>query len=205
MPASASGAVPAGYVAIGDLATAESYLPRSFSNAQPPFLVWTETPTGGTPNFLTGAGGFLQVPLFGYTRLRVNDTAATLNPVLFGNATVSRIRGWSYLGQRIVITTTATDVTLALQPVAGDAELVPRATRVYAPRGLVQPTPVDASLLSLPRQSLAARSQRGQVALEGRIVAPASLSVVDAASNSYPLSEAGVTLPLQELAIVASA
>ena len=39
---------------------ARSNFNRSFANAQPPFLVWTETPTGGTPNFLTGAGGFLQ-------------------------------------------------------------------------------------------------------------------------------------------------
>jgi hypothetical protein len=32
---------------------------------QAPFLVWTETPSGGTPNFLTGAGGFLQTAYFG--------------------------------------------------------------------------------------------------------------------------------------------
>lgn len=70
---------------------------------QPPFDVWTETPTGGTPNFLTGAGGFLQVwereeavPLYpchaciallqtafsGYTGLRTNDTALTLGATL---------------------------------------------------------------------------------------------------------------------------
>ena len=29
---------------------------------QEPFLVWTETPSGGTPNFLTGAGSVVQSP-----------------------------------------------------------------------------------------------------------------------------------------------
>jgi len=43
---------------------ARSNFNRSFANAQSPFLVWTETPSGGTPNFLTGAGGFLQTGMF---------------------------------------------------------------------------------------------------------------------------------------------
>ena len=74
-----------GYIELGPqfAAQAASNFNRSFANAQvtwrglaccsmlfvalllypvqPPFDVWTETPTGGTPNFLTGAGGFLQV------------------------------------------------------------------------------------------------------------------------------------------------
>lgn len=33
---------------------------QSYANIQPPFNVWSETPTGGTSNFITGAGGFLQ-------------------------------------------------------------------------------------------------------------------------------------------------
>ena len=44
---------------------------RSFANAQPPFYVWTETPTGGAVNFLTGVGGFLQTVLFGLPGMRV--------------------------------------------------------------------------------------------------------------------------------------
>lgn len=39
---------------------------QSWANAKMPFGVWTETPTGGTTNFITGAGGFLQALLFGY-------------------------------------------------------------------------------------------------------------------------------------------
>jgi hypothetical protein len=33
------------------------------ARAKEPWAVWTETPTGGAVNFITGAGGFLQVSL----------------------------------------------------------------------------------------------------------------------------------------------
>lgn len=52
-PAMTWGMFAAGYVALGDLATAAPLFNRSFANARPPFLVWTETPTGGAANFLT--------------------------------------------------------------------------------------------------------------------------------------------------------
>ena len=44
-----------GYIELGAgfEAVAARDFNRSFANAQEPFLVWTETPTGGTPNFLT--------------------------------------------------------------------------------------------------------------------------------------------------------
>jgi hypothetical protein len=45
-----------GYVELGDFDLAASNFNRSFANQQPPFMVWTETPSGGTPNFITGAG-----------------------------------------------------------------------------------------------------------------------------------------------------
>ena len=61
-------------------AAAASNFNRSYANAQPPFLVWTETPTGGTPNFLTGAGGFLQTAYFGYSGLRIGDDNMTIAP-----------------------------------------------------------------------------------------------------------------------------
>jgi hypothetical protein len=47
-----------GFVELGDLANGATNFNRSYANQQQPFLVWTETPTGGTPNFLTGAGAF---------------------------------------------------------------------------------------------------------------------------------------------------
>ena len=55
---------------------------RSFQNAQPPFYVWTETPTGGAVNFLTGVGGFLQTVLFGLTGMRVWPDHLAFKPAL---------------------------------------------------------------------------------------------------------------------------
>jgi hypothetical protein len=53
-PAMTWGMMAAGYIAVGPpSAVTASLFNRSFANAQPPFAVWTETPTGGTPNFLT--------------------------------------------------------------------------------------------------------------------------------------------------------
>ena len=71
-----------GYIELGKgfEAVAARDFNRSFANAQEPFLVWTETPTGGTPNFLTGAGGWLQTAFFGYSGLRIGDTNLTLSP-----------------------------------------------------------------------------------------------------------------------------
>jgi len=41
-----------------------------------PFNVWTETPHGGTVNFITGAGGFLQSTVFGTSGLRIASSLA---------------------------------------------------------------------------------------------------------------------------------
>ena len=57
-PAMTWGMFAVGFIELGKgwEAQAAANFNRSFANAQPPFLVWTETPGGGTPNFLTGAG-----------------------------------------------------------------------------------------------------------------------------------------------------
>jgi hypothetical protein len=98
----------AGFATGGELgpafaAKAASNFNKSFANAQPPFDVWTETPTGGTPNFLTGAGGALQAFYNGYTGLRVNDSALTLSPSLPELAATVQLRGVAYLGARLDI------------------------------------------------------------------------------------------------------
>lgn len=60
----------------GDVDKAQSLFNRSYANVQEPFGVWTETPSGGTTNFLTGAGGFLQAVINGLGGVRIN-TAST--------------------------------------------------------------------------------------------------------------------------------
>jgi trehalose/maltose hydrolase-like predicted phosphorylase len=63
------------YLEIGDPVTAAARFKRGYANAQPPFNVWTETPTGGAINFITGAGGFLQSVIYGYPGLRLKQDA----------------------------------------------------------------------------------------------------------------------------------
>ena len=41
------------------------------NNIHGPFYIWWETPTGGAPHFLTGAGGFLQTIIYGYGGIRL--------------------------------------------------------------------------------------------------------------------------------------
>eukprot|EP00826_Nyctotherus_ovalis_P021475 TRINITY_DN1693_c0_g8_i2.p1 TRINITY_DN1693_c0_g8~~TRINITY_DN1693_c0_g8_i2.p1 ORF type:complete len:499 (+),score=81.27 TRINITY_DN1693_c0_g8_i2:92-1498(+) len=57
----------------GDIAKAtRKYFYKSFSmNVKKPYYVWWEMPKGGVDHFATGAGGFLQVFLFGFAGLRI--------------------------------------------------------------------------------------------------------------------------------------
>ena len=113
---------------------AAQFFNRSFANnVQPPFAVWKEGGRGGgCPNFLTGAGGFLQTLLHAYPGLRVNSSAMTFHsPSLPQGATGVKLRGLAYLGNRldVRITQTAVNVTLredsapALSPGAPKASL----------------------------------------------------------------------------------
>jgi protein-glucosylgalactosylhydroxylysine glucosidase len=57
---------------LGDRALVDTLLPYSYrAHLQGPFLMLSETPANHAVNFLTGAGGFLQQVIFGFTGLRV--------------------------------------------------------------------------------------------------------------------------------------
>jgi protein-glucosylgalactosylhydroxylysine glucosidase len=59
---------------LGDRPLVDSLLPHSYQpHLKGPFLMLSETPTNDAVNFLTGAGGFLQQVIFGYTGLRLGD------------------------------------------------------------------------------------------------------------------------------------
>jgi len=56
----------------------EALIPKSYRPfLRPPFHVLAETPTSHSINFLTGAGGFLQQVIFGYTGLRLEEGGLT--------------------------------------------------------------------------------------------------------------------------------
>jgi trehalose/maltose hydrolase-like predicted phosphorylase len=70
---------------LGDRALVESLLPPSYEGyLRAPFHVLAERPTNEAFNFVTGAGGFMQQIVFGYTGLRIGDDGlhAAFKPVL---------------------------------------------------------------------------------------------------------------------------
>ncbi|HEX2251620.1 MAG TPA: hypothetical protein VHH32_14825 [Gemmatimonadales bacterium] len=71
---------------LGDRAMVDSLLPRSYQGwLQGPFLMLSETPEKkDAVNFVTGAGGFLQQVMFGWTGLRIGEKGLepTFEPVL---------------------------------------------------------------------------------------------------------------------------
>lgn len=74
-----------GAAELGDRGLIDTLLPYSYRNhLKGPFLVPSETPTNNAFAFLTGAGGFLQQILFGYTGLRLGEKglAPAFRPVL---------------------------------------------------------------------------------------------------------------------------
>lgn len=65
-----------------------------------PFYVWTENGISdgkvGAKNFLTGAGGFLQLIMYGYAGIRINATSMTItHPTLPPNTKQLKLNGSS--------------------------------------------------------------------------------------------------------------
>jgi trehalose/maltose hydrolase-like predicted phosphorylase len=92
-----------GAAELGDRALIDTLLPYSYRNhLKGPFLVPSETPTNNAFAFLTGAGGFLQQILFGYTGLRLGEQglAPVFRPVLPSGVRRLTIRNLHLRGSR---------------------------------------------------------------------------------------------------------
>jgi len=63
-----------GAAELNDRAMVDSLLPHSYrAHIKGPFLMLSETPANDAVNFVTGAGGFLQQVIFGWTGLRIGE------------------------------------------------------------------------------------------------------------------------------------
>jgi trehalose/maltose hydrolase-like predicted phosphorylase len=74
-----------GAAELNDRAMVDSLLPFSYRpHMKGPFLMLSETPTNDAVNFVTGAGGFLQQVIYGWTGLRLGERGLepTFPPVL---------------------------------------------------------------------------------------------------------------------------
>eukprot|EP01121_Diplochlamys_sp_Union-15-3_P009573 TRINITY_DN2608_c0_g1_i2.p1 TRINITY_DN2608_c0_g1~~TRINITY_DN2608_c0_g1_i2.p1 ORF type:complete len:415 (+),score=76.41 TRINITY_DN2608_c0_g1_i2:115-1245(+) len=103
-----------GFLELGMDDKATSIWPRAWANIKAPFDVWTETPTGGAVNFITGAGGFLQAVLFGYGGIRLEDTFLSFDPKLPPKVTYFKIRQVYYLGNDVDVSYNQTTVIVSV-------------------------------------------------------------------------------------------
>jgi hypothetical protein len=143
------------YAEAGDTRRADEYLRRCHEPfVHGPFRVWTEGAGGwGCPNFVTGAGGLLQALALGYPRLRLNDTALSLRPLLPAGVRSLTLRGVWYLGVALDIRYDAAAMTIEAQPVVA-TEPVPRGHQLAATGGAAFD---PASPATTPAEMLAAR------------------------------------------------
>lgn len=75
-----------GYLDVNILPTEQLFNRTFIPYIRKPFYVWNEYVVGvkdGASNFITGAGGFLQLIMYGYAGIRINaDSLTVKNPVL---------------------------------------------------------------------------------------------------------------------------
>ncbi|KAF2072925.1 hypothetical protein CYY_005747 [Polysphondylium violaceum] len=112
-----------GWLELGNQTAAEVEFAKSFANIQQPFNVWTETPTGGTTNFITGAGGFLQGIIFGYGGLRISESQYLFNPQLPPNTDSLLIKQLNYLGSTFNLYWNTTTIEIELSYSAPNVQL----------------------------------------------------------------------------------
>jgi trehalose/maltose hydrolase-like predicted phosphorylase len=63
---------------LGNRELLNQLVPKSYQGyLRPPFHALAETPKNDATNFITGAGGFLQQVVFGYTGLRLSEEGLT--------------------------------------------------------------------------------------------------------------------------------
>ncbi len=113
-----------GAAELGDRALLDSLLPHSYRGyLRGPFLMLSETPGNDAVNFVTGAGGFLQQVIFGYTGLRLGETGldSTFPPLLPSRIKRLALRNLHARGKRY-------DVVVD----AGGRRVIPRADEATA-------------------------------------------------------------------------
>ena len=199
-----------GFIELGDADHAAQQLNASMKNAlKSPFGVWSETPSGGCPNFLTGAGGYLQTMSAGFPQMRHNDTALVFTrPVLPSGSSRLTLRGLAYLGNRITVSYDATTVSFESVPVPDAATLdaLPFSREYDAAASSAWRPPRRPDLSLLPSSSLSDRSSLGRVWLHGALLPSIALVVIDEGGRVYPLSSAQkISLPVNQVLTVTAA
>jgi len=94
-----------GWINVENFDRSQRHFQHGYANAQEPFNVWTETPTGGAVNFITGAGGFLQSLVFGTSGMRIRRDGLHFKPpppaASGSEASRLTVHSFHYLGSRL--------------------------------------------------------------------------------------------------------
>eukprot|EP01088_Endostelium_zonatum_P011281 TRINITY_DN2530_c0_g1_i3.p1 TRINITY_DN2530_c0_g1~~TRINITY_DN2530_c0_g1_i3.p1 ORF type:complete len:701 (-),score=125.68 TRINITY_DN2530_c0_g1_i3:74-2176(-) len=104
------------YLELNNAAMAQKYFDVSYANINGPFGIWEETPQGGTTNFITGAGGFLQAVVNGYGGIKIEalGTLRIESPQLMKGVERLRVRGVELEGSKLDVEVSAKTVTVEL-------------------------------------------------------------------------------------------
>ena len=115
-----------GYAGLGNRSATNRFLSKSMDGfLWGPFKIWSEIKGGGgCPNFLTGAGIYLQSIWAGYVGLKYSDDSLQLRALgpPAGSEGV-RVRGVSYAGARLMVTVSPSEARVSLMT-AGPERLV---------------------------------------------------------------------------------
>jgi protein-glucosylgalactosylhydroxylysine glucosidase len=104
---------------LGDRALLDSLLPHSYQpHLRGPFHMLSETPRNDAVNFVTGAGGFLQQVIFGYTGLRIGEGGLepAFDPVLPSSVTRLVLRNVYCRGRRYDVVVDSTGRRIIPRP-----------------------------------------------------------------------------------------
>lgn len=105
-PAMTWGVFAITYLQLDDVANGFDFFVKSFvNNSFPPYYQWSEVAGGaGCPNFLTGAGGFLQTLWAGLLGMRVTEEGISFRRISFPTDTTAvHLRGLAYLGSELTL------------------------------------------------------------------------------------------------------
>lgn len=165
-----------GWLDSGELDQAAVMFNQSYANIHPPFDVWFETPEGGSVNFITGAGGFLQGVINGYGGVRIVSDSQLFeklqkraappsffapaylswNPTLPPSVTSLTLRGLNFYGNLLDLSFDGSTMTVGLTaPSPSDAQPL----YFFDQNGGVHPidvTPITASVGLIPASIRAA-------------------------------------------------
>mmetsp|Transcript_100887 Transcript_100887/g.261091 ORF Transcript_100887/g.261091 Transcript_100887/m.261091 type:complete len:792 (+) Transcript_100887:36-2411(+) len=109
--------VAVAWLELGEIDLAAKIVDRMSQNVRGPFYAWSEgSGPWGCSNFITGAGGYLQIFWAGYAGVRLTDEALLFRmPRIPPDTSSLTLRGLTYRGSRLDVRITPATISLKIQ------------------------------------------------------------------------------------------